>query len=226
MVRTAKKYDKIVCLTKADYKRWHTNKVVQIYNPVTIQSNVISDCSAKEIIAIGRMPQRQKGFDMLLDCWKLLEDKYPEWQLKIYGGGNPEAYHKQISDLQLKRVSIPGQTNDVPSVLSNSSIYVLSSRYEGFPLIICEAMSCGLPIVAFDCPSGPSEMVSDGTNGYIINKVGDIISMSERISNLIENEQLRKEFGKQSYQMSKKYNIDYVMSKWTQLFEELSKLKI
>lgn len=224
MARTAKKYDNIVCLTEADYKRWHTDKIVKIYNPITINADKVSECNSKVIVAIGRM-DAQKGFDMLLNCWRLLEDKYPEWQLRIYGGGDSAIYKKQISDLRLKNAYIWGRIEDVQAALCESSIYVLSSRYEGFSLTICEAMSCGLPIVAFDCPSGPAELVEDGINGYIVKKVGDIESMARCISELIENEHLRKEFGKYSYQLSKKYQLDYVMQKWVALFNQLTEIK-
>ena len=87
-------------------------------------------------------------------------------------------------------------------------------------------MNCGLPIVSFDCPSGPAELVADGVNGYIVSKVGDIESMAKCISNLIENEHLRKEFGNNSHQLSEKYQLDYVMNKWTSLFNQLAKSKI
>lgn len=219
-VRTAKKYDKIICLTKTDYRRWHNNKTVQIYNPVTINTSSVSDCSSKIIVAIGRMDPL-KGYDMLIDCWQLLENKYPEWQLKIYGGGDSSKYSKQILDLQLKHISILGRTNNVADALCNGSIYVMSSRTEGFPLVICEAMRCGLPIVTFDCPSGPAELVTNGKNGYVVSKVGDIVSMAECISKLIENEQLRKYYGENSHKMSKKYEIDFVMKNWVSLFQDL-----
>lgn len=220
MTLTAKKYDCIVCLTEADKKRWNSDKVVQIYNPITIEASLLSDCSSKEIVAVGRM-DKQKGFDYLLDCWKTIEHKHPDWQLKIYGGGDSSIYEKQIKDLGLKHASLRGRTSDVPKVLRESSIYILSSRYEGFPLIICEAMRCGLPIVSFDCPSGPAELVKDGVNGYVIKKVGDIDKMSKCISDLIENEDLRKKFGQNSHQLSKKLESTYIMEKWLALFAEL-----
>lgn len=225
MVRTAKKYDKIVCLTKADLIRWRTDKIAQIYNPVTITTHTVSNCTSKIVVAMGRMDS-QKGFDLLIDCWKLIEQKYPEWQLKIYGGGDSSIYEKQISDLQLNRVSFCGRTGDVPAALCEASIYVLSSRYEGFPLTIVEAMKCGLPIVTFDCPSGPAELVVDGNNGYVVNKVGDISAMAECLSKLIENEQLRKVFGKNSAKLSQKYHSDYVMGKWVALFKQLTEINL
>ena len=222
MAKQARKYNRIVCLTKADLKRWNTEKAIQIYNPITIPQTKTADCTSKVVVAMGRM-DRQKGFDILLDCWKLIEDKYPEWLLKIYGGGDASPYEKQIEDLQLKRAHLLGRTADVPSVLRDGSIYVLSSRYEGFSLTICEAMSCGLPIVTFDCPSGPAELVKNGTNGYIINKVGDIHSMAEYLSQLMDDEKQRSVFGKESYKMSDNYSLDSVMEKWVFLFESMSK---
>ena len=222
MTHTAIKYDKIVCLTKADYKKWrkHTEKVIQIYNPLTIYSTKTSDCTPKQIIAIGRMDM-QKGFDFLIDCWEKIEDKHPDWQLEIFGNGDASILREQISNLGLQHIKIHGPTNNVPDILRKSSIYVLSSRYEGFPLIICEAMSCGLPIVAFDCPSGPAELISDGENGYLIKRVGDIKTMANHLSHLIEHENLRKSFGKKSLQMSKKYTLDHVMQKWINLFNQI-----
>lgn len=226
MTRTAKKYDKIVCLTKADYKRWrkHTDKVVQIYNPITISSNKTSDCISKEIVAIGRM-DKQKGFDLLIDCWKLLEEHYPDWQLKIYGGGDPTIYNNQISNLGLKHIKILGPTDNVPAALCESSIYVLSSRYEGFSLTICEAMTCGLPIVSFDCPSGPAELISHGLNGFLVKNVGDTDTMARHISSLIENENMRKRYGSESLRMSKEYNIEKILAQWVSLFERLTESK-
>lgn len=222
MVRYAKKYDRIVCLTKADEKKWNTNIVTQIYNPITIQSGQISDCSPKVVLAIGRM-DKQKGFDILLKCWGLIEDKHTDWVLKIIGGGDPTPYIKLQQELKLKNVEFCGRTDDVPSVLQNASIYVLSSRYEGFSLTICEAMRCALPIVTFDCPSGPAELVRDGVNGYLIDKVGDIDQMSKRISDLIENEHIRKGFGENSYLISQEFAPANIMGKWISLFEELTK---
>lgn len=216
----AKKYDKIVCLTQSDEKKWHSDKVVQIYNPITIGAEKLSNCSSKTVVAIGRM-DRQKGFDMLLNCWKLIEDKHLDWQLRIYGGGDVKSYKKQIIDLRLKTVVMAGTTNDIQSVLLNSSIYVLSSRYEGFPLTICEAMACGLPIVSFDCPSGPSELVVDGQNGYLIRNVGDIYTMADKLSVLMESEDLRCKMGVESKRLSLQYSLDNIMEQWVELFRKV-----
>ncbi len=221
MVHISKKYDRIVVLTNRDLKKWNNPKVVKIYNPQTILPSGISSNTSKRIIALGRM-DKQKGFDYLIDCWSLLENKYSEWQLDIFGSGNTSPYNEQILRNNLKNIHFHPPVADVCQELLSSSIYVLSSRYEGFSLTICEAMSCGLPIVAFDCPSGPSELVENGKNGFIINRVGDIKSMASKLSLLIENEQLRKDFGLKSYSLSRKYQINEIMQKWIKLFEELT----
>ncbi|MCF0199226.1 MAG: glycosyltransferase [Bacteroidaceae bacterium] len=220
MVRMAKRYDRIVVLTKADEKRWHTSKVKQIYNPHTITTDKVSDCKNKTVVAVGRM-DHQKGFDILIECWQLIEKRHPDWQLRIYGGGDAEPYVRQIKRLGLKTAKVMGRADDVPAVLLNSSIYVLSSRYEGFSLTICEAMICGLPIVTFDCPSGPAELVTEGKNGFIVDKVGDVQTMADRISTLISDEELRQRMGVESKLYSQDYSIDKIMQNWIDMFEEL-----
>ncbi len=217
----ANKYDKIVVLTKRDLEKWKSPKVEVIQNPVTIVPPESSDCSVKRVIALGRM-DRQKGFDFLIDAWKRIEKKYPDWKLDIFGSADPTPYQKMIEENQLKRIKINPPTDNVPKELINSSIYVMSSRYEGFPLSICEAMSCGLPIVTFDCPNGPAELVEDGKNGFVVAKVGDVEQLADRISRLIENEELRREFGKKSLELSRQYQIDIIMKSWEKLFHSLS----
>ncbi|MDE6272306.1 MAG: glycosyltransferase family 4 protein [Muribaculaceae bacterium] len=220
MVHIANKYDKIVVLTKRDLKKWRSSKVEFIPNPITISPFSSSDCSSKRVIALGRM-DRQKGFDYLIECWKIIEKKHPDWHLDIFGSGDSKPYQSLIENNHLKTIRIYPATKDVSKELINSSIYVLSSRYEGFSLTICEAMSCGLPIVTFDCPNGPAELVKDGENGFVIDKVGDIRLMAEKISQLITNETQRKKFGKKSLELSQTYRIENIMNLWENLFNSL-----
>lgn len=220
MVHQSKKFDKVVCLTKADEKKWNSNKVIQIYNPLTFVSEEISDCRSKIVVALGRMDYL-KGFDYLIDCWSLLENKYPDWQLHIYGGGDASLYKKQSDTLGLKNVHFKGLTNDVKSVYLGSSIFVMSSRTEGFPLAMCEAMTCGLPIVSFDCPSGPAELIADGVNGFLIDQVGDCDSMADKMSLLMDSFNLRCKMGKESKRMSVRLQEDAVMHQWINLFKQI-----
>lgn len=225
MVRYAKRYDRIVCLTSADEKRWNSRKAVRISNPVTITCHKSSICQSKIVVALGRM-DHQKGFDLLLDSWNHVEKQYPDWELKIYGGGNRIPYIQRIRHLNLKNVELYDRSEDVSTILQNASIFVLSSRYEGFSLAIVEAMSCGLPVVSFDCPSGPGELIEDGCNGFLIGRVGDVEGMAKAMMTLMENEEMRREFGKNSLRISKRYQIDSIMKEWVSLFESLCNQKI
>ena len=221
MVHIANKYDKIVVLTRRDLEKWKSSKAEVISNPITIIPPSKSDRSSKRVIALGRM-DRQKGFDYLIECWKIIETMHSDWSLDIFGSGDSKPYWDLIEKNQLKRINIYPATKDVGKELTRSSIYVLSSRFEGFPLVICEAMSCGLPIVTFDCPNGPAELVKDGENGFVIDKVGDIKLMAEKISQLILNKTQCQEFGKKSLELSQKYRIENIMNLWENLFYSLT----
>src|SRR5574344_788510 len=138
MIYYAKKFDKIIVLTESDKTKWkrYTNKVIQIYNPLTISTNNSSECSNKSVIAVGRMDY-QKGFDYLIEAWRLVYDMHPDWHLNIFGGGDASQYVKLIDEFNLaKTVFLKGVVSKIESEYLNSSIFVLSSRYEGFPLVI------------------------------------------------------------------------------------------
>lgn len=224
MVFTALSYDKIIVLTKSDLYRWkrYTKKVVQIYNPITIENTTISDCSSKIAVAVGRLDP-QKGFDYLIDSWNLVSKKHPDWILKIYGAGDKKLYINRIRQLNLEdKVLFMGCSNDISREYCSGALFVLSSRFEGFPLAIVEAMTKGLPIVSFNCPSGPSELVKNGGNGFLIPKVGDIQLMSDRICKLMEDEKMRKDMGQESSKRSLAFNVSSIMEQWRRLFNEIS----
>jgi glycosyltransferase involved in cell wall biosynthesis len=224
MVCAAKYFDKIVVLTKTDLSIWSKlcRHVVQIYNPITIKISRFSTCEHKIVIAVGRLDP-QKGFDYLIDSWGKIAGKYPDWQLNIFGEG-PERHNLEIqiekSNLG-SHVFLRGATSNILDEYINSSIFVLSSRYEGFPLVIEEAMSCGLPIVSFDCPSGPSELVKDGLNGFLIPIVGDVKNMASHIEKLIRDVELRKEMGRKSLVFSLQLSEQAIMNKWIQVFTSM-----
>lgn len=220
----ARKYDKIVVISKADLEAWkeYTNKVVCVYNPVTINASKQSDCSAKAVISVGRLCY-QKGFDFLIDAWKLVVQKYPDWYLNIYGeGGWRNELQKKIESLGLSNViKLRGRCTRMEDEFINSSMLVMSSRAEGFPLILLEAASCGLPLISYDCPSGPSEIVTDGENGYLIPHVGDIDAMAEKICLLIENAELRKQMGEKAKLMVDKFSPLKIKEQWMTLFDSI-----
>ena len=220
-IYNACKYDKIVVISKADVEVWQkfTKKAKLIYNPVTIDTPTLSDLKTKKVISVGRL-DFQKGFDFLIDAWKIVNEKNPEWQLDIYGEGPlREHLQTQIDKLQLTRsIKLCGRTSNITKEYVQHSIYVMSSRAEGLGLVLLEAACCGLPLVAFDCPSGPSEIIKDGQNGFLISKVGDVSTMAFKISQLIESEYLRRQMGNEAKRMvEKSFSITVIMEEWKNL---------
>ncbi len=222
----ARHYDMIVALCKSDAQKWrrYTHKVAHIYNPLTIQPTETSTCENKKAIAVGRL-HPQKGFDYLIDAWKLVHLQHPEWTLDIYGEGEQRtALQTQIDREQLADViHLKGQTDDIVSKYVEASIFVLSSRDEAFGLVITEAESCGLPVVTFDCPSAPKELVEDRQNGFVVS-LGDTKAMADRINILIENEMMRKRFARHSVRFSQRFSIDTIKEQWFDLYRQQSEL--
>ena len=224
MVYAAKKYRRFVVLTKRDKIDWekHCSNVCQIYNPITFKVDGVSTLTSKNVIAVGRLTY-QKGFDLLLHAWRYVVLAHPDWTLNIYGDG-PDRMSLQnyIDTFDLSNnVCLRGNTCDVRLCMLQNSIYVLSSRFEGFPLSVIEAESCGLPVVAFDCKCGPSELIEDGGNGYLVRDVGDIEGLTRALCHLIDDYNLRKKMGMISSIKVKSLNVDIIMERWIKLFNSL-----
>lgn len=223
-----KKIDQTVLLTNEDkelYWREH-NKVSVIPNPVISQSPYPpSTTKEKRVIAAGRLVF-QKNFSSLIRAWKQVAEIHPDWILEIYGeGGLKIELESLITELDLKKnVFLKGKTTDIFRAMSNSSIYVLSSIYEGLPLVILEAMSCGLPVISYACPCGPKDIITDGKNGFLVN-VNDEITLANKINLFIENEELRKQMSDAAKIKAKQYNIENITSKWMNLFRTLQMKK-
>ncbi len=221
--KKVKQLDKFVVLTHEDATYWKglTNLMV-IPNPITIKNEHYSDCVAKIAIAVGRYTY-QKGFDILLSAWKMVYKKLPDWQLYIYGGGDRDAYIDQVKKMGLESgVHCEGPITNITEKYLESSIFILSSRFEGLPLVLMEAMSVGLAPVAFACPCGPKDIIKDGENGLLC-KNGDTTELASKICELIEDKNLRKVIGQNAANSIKKYSLDNIMHQWNDLFEEIYK---
>ena len=223
-----KNLDQTVLLTNEDKElHWKgKNKVSVIPNPIISQSPYPpSTTKEKRVIAAGRLVY-QKNFSSLIKAWKQVAEIHPDWILEIYGEGTLKIeLESLITELNLKRhVFLKGKTPDIFKVMSNSSIYVLSSIYEGLPLVILEAMSCGLPIISYECPCGPKDIITDGKNGFLVN-VNDEITLANKINYLIENEELRKQMSNIAKVTVEQYNIKNIIPIWMNLFHKLQKGK-
>jgi len=222
LISKLRKLSKFITLSEEDAKNWkELNNVVVIPDPIPCLPEKISDCSAKRVIAVGRYVP-QKGFDILLNIWKKIEDKFPDWELCIYGPGEIGFYKKIALDLNLKHCKLMGAVTpeQVNQEFAESSIQVLSSRYEGFGTVIIEAMACGLPSISFACPSGPSDIITDGKDGYLVEPMNQDI-FCNKLSLLMANENLRKNMGINARKTAEKYSIENISGCWVALFDEV-----
>ena len=216
-----KKADVIVALTKDDARNWKNAKRIEIIpNFSTMPISKLSDCESKRVIAVGRL-EWQKGFDRLIDIWTIVSKNHPDWQLDIFGEGSLELeLKKDIKDAKLSNISIHPYTNNISKEYATSSICVLTSRYEGFSLVILEALRHGVPCITFDCPYGPKDLVDHEKCGYVIDN-GNIDLFAEKLCYLINNHEIRKKFSEAAVNKGHSYQVDTIMNQWKLLFESL-----
>ncbi len=221
LVRKLKALDRFIVLTHEDKDRWvELNDVRVIPNLLFSYPDKQSDLSAKKVIAAGRYVY-QKGFDLLLKAWVVVAARHPDWTLCIYGGGEPDAYIQQAAELNIKGCChIEKAVQNIVDKHLESSVFVLSSRFEGLPLALIEAMACGLPVVSFACPCGPRDVIKDGVDGFLVEK-DNVKKLAEKICYLIENEAVRKEMGRKARVNAERFKIESVMKQWTALFDEV-----
>jgi glycosyltransferase involved in cell wall biosynthesis len=219
-----KKLTKVVILTKKDEKLFNENKVKNtcvIPNALPIVSEEKSQLKNKNIIAIGRLTS-QKGFDMLIKAWEKVREINSEWTLNIYGEGPlRKELEEQIKSLKLESsVNLCGLENNIKDKILDSSIFALSSRFEGFPLVLLELMSLGVPGVAFNCNSGPNEIITNGNDSFVVEQ-NNIKEMAEKLLFLMENEEERIKMGKNAKFNMQRYRWEEIIKQWQELFEEI-----
>ena len=223
LVQAVKPLERLVVLTDADKAAWEKagcTNVTVIPNPCSLDGQKVSIKSAKSktILAVGRLHE-QKGFDLLLQAWKPIEKTYSDWSLRIVGEGPKRAeLEAQIESQGLKRVVLVGATNNVLDEYEAASIFVQSSRYEGLPLALIEAMWSGLPCIAFDCPQGPAELLAED-RGWLVPD-GDIAELTAQIAYALSHpeEALKRAQKAQSFAQTT-YSEAAIMPQWVQLIE-------
>ena len=217
-----KKYDKFVCLTNEDKQNWKQIKNIEVIpNFIENKSQHSAKLNAKSMIAVGRLSY-QKGYDRLIEAWRSVADKYPDWTLNIFGGGELKVdLEKTIQELNLADViKLHLPSNNIMMEYAKNSALVLSSRYEGLPMVMLEAMSVGLPLISFDCQCGPRDIINTCDNGLLV-KEGDVQGLVNAIIQVIENQSLRLKLGANSLANTSRFNRDCVMKKWVQLFNSI-----
>ncbi len=223
----AKKADVTVTLTERDKENFKRTfglpdeKLRVIPNWFTRDESILAsyDITSKRLISAGRL-ESVKGQDMLLRAAAGVFCVHPDWQLDIYGDGSRRgALEAQARELGIeKNVNFCGNVNDLAARYHNYAVFILPSYYEGLPLVLLEAQAAGLPIVSFDCPTGPAEIVTDGVNGYLI-PTYDTDAMARRINALIENDEMRLSFSKKSGISIDKFSKERVLALWHELIE-------
>lgn len=223
IAKSASRMDEFVVLTKADKQDWArlVPSVKQIYNPCTIQEDGVAALDSKTIIAVGHLSS-QKNYPDMLKAWEIVAQRHPDWRMKIYGDGSQRS---RLSKIIRKRfpdgnVCLMGRCPDMEEAYLGSSALIMSSSYEGFPMVLLEAFHFGVPAVCYDCPKGPSEIIRNGESGYLV-KLGDTATLADRICRIIEDSSLRKSMGTAAKADSEKYQKDAIMSEWQKLFDYL-----
>ena len=224
--------DKIITLTQEDRKNYirkygiSENRIAYIYNwKENIPSDTLSyNKESTKIVTVGRFDY-QKGYDYLIQVAEKVLAKMPDWTWEIYGSGKQDEVDK-IRDLIIKndlqdKLVIKGLEKNQDVIYGDKGIYVMTSRYEGLPLVLLEAQQYNLPIVSFRCPTGPNEIVEDGVNGYLIDCY-DTDKMSERLLELMKDSNLRSSFAKHAKDNMDKFDKDKIIQQWIDLIEEMT----
>ena len=219
--KMVKKYaDKLVVLTKEDKKmhidgmNFKPENICQIYNPSPFKTMCKYDYDNRNFLAVGRLTN-QKGFDLLINAWKIFEKNDKCWTLTIVGDGEDRDKLEKLAK-GLKRIKFVGKTDDIENYYKNSACYILSSRYEGFPMVILEAQSFGLPIISFDCKTGPKEMVFNEKNGYLVENQ-NVKSLANAMIKFSQSKETAEKMSLQTKKFILNFSIEKIGKQWEDL---------
>lgn len=222
MCRHVSKLDALVLLTQMDAEEWkNVTKTYVIPNPISFYPEKTAKLQNKQVIMVGRYNDA-KGYDHLISAWEIVNQRHPDWILNVYGSGE---LHDDVCNWVNERklsnsVILHEPVDNIQEKYLESSICVLSSRYEGFSLVILEAMSCGVPCVSYDSPYGPRNIICNGEDGLLIDYL-NIQALADGICYLIENEKFRKRLGENARSNILRFSKDNVMKCWDMLFNKL-----
>jgi glycosyltransferase involved in cell wall biosynthesis len=224
--------DALVCPVSASLARFQAMTSVRGYAipcPLAVPQGLVRRDREKQgrtLVAMGRLVH-QKGFDLLLDAFSRIGPLHPDWSLTIVGGGPlRDALQSQIEALELTGVvHLAGALADPSPVLCAADLFVFPSRYEGFGLALAEAMACGLPVVSFDCPEGPAQIIRNGVDGVLVPRE-DVAALASALDHLMSHDQEREKLAARAPEVVTRFGKDRILLLWQQLFEELLPSKV
>lgn len=222
MCRYASKLDALVLLTQNDAEDWKSvAKTFVIPNPISFFPKESAELVNKQVIMVGRYNDA-KGYDYLIPSWEIVHQRHPDWTLNVYGSGELRGQVTEwIREKHLESsIMMHDPVDNIMEKYVESSICVLSSRYEGFSLVILEAMACGVPVVSFDCPYGPRNIIKNGEDGILIEPL-NYQALANGICKLMEDEDLRIQLGTNARNNVLRFSQDSIMGQWENLFHKL-----
>ena len=222
MNNLAKSFDKFIVLTDDNILEWNLKNTLIIPNPLSFYPLQTALLNNNKVIAIGKQGV-QKGYDRLLHSWKIVQESHPDWELSIYGKFEAESNLLSLAKQLFIENSVHfyEPVKNIEDKYLESSIFAFSSRFEGFGMVLIEAMAFGIPCVSFDCPCGPSSIIKDNEDGFLIPN-GDTIAFAEKLIVLIENHEKRKLMGQSANENVKRYLPEIIMPQWDELFKKLT----
>lgn len=222
--RLVRRFDKFVVLTEEDRGYWGALPNMEVIpNAALFIAPAYATQAEKRVIAVGRLDY-QKGFDRLVEAWALVQqnEAFRDWRLDIFGQGEwRELLEQMICERGLQQTArINAPSKQIGAEYAASSLLVMSSNYEGFPMVMIEAMACGLPVVAFEFKCGPKDIIKDHQNGIRVEE-GNIPALADAMMELMQNSELRKRMSLEARKVTETYSEERVMRRWVTLFESL-----
>lgn len=219
----AKDFSKFIVLTDGNKNEWNLNNLQVIPNPLPFFPSSTSTLQNKKVIAVGKQSY-QKSYDRLLKSWSYLGEDFKDWELHIYGKFDENLGLENLAkELKInEQVFFHLPEKNIEEKYAESSIFVLSSRYEGFGMVLIEAMSFGIPCVSFDCNYGPSDIIENNVDGFLV-KNGDEKLFAQKLELLMKDENLRKNMGEKARENVERFSPENVVKNWDELFKSLTK---